>query len=255
MQRVTLIQIPYDSGHFKMRMGTGPDALMALGLPDTLRLQTEVESVEIRLPDGFHTEMSGLIHLQRAATAAARAALDRGSCPIFLSGNCGPAALSAVAAIGPDQAGVVWFDAHGDCNTPETSASGFLDGMCLAMLAGQCLPNVVSRLDQVKPVAGDQIIQIGLHQVDPQEKDLLGKLAITQIASDQLGQLPHALARPSFRGKRLYVHLDADVLDITEGKANSYAAPGGLTKRQLNDSMRVLARTHVIAAAAITSYD
>src|SRR4051812_20976939 len=126
MERITLIQIPYDSGRLKMRMGTGPDALMARGAADTLRRQAEVETVEIHLREAFHTEMSALIHLQRAATAAARAALERGSRPIFLSGNCGPAALSAVAAIGSDQAAVVWFDAHADCNTPETSASGFL---------------------------------------------------------------------------------------------------------------------------------
>ena len=253
MRRVTLIQIPYDSGRRNTRMGTGPAGLMTRGLADKLRHQSEVRSVGVELPDGFHTETSALIPLQHAAAAAARDAVRRGALPIFLSGNCGTAALSAVATLGSEEFCVVWFDAHGDFNTPETSPSGFLDGMGLAILAGQCWGKLAGRLDNFSPVPADRIIQIGVRQVDPGEKALLESLRITQIR--ELDQLPAAVNRVLQQAKSLYVHLDADVLDTSEGAANPYACSGGLTRVQLNDCLRLLANTGATRAFSITSYD
>src|SRR5436853_5786786 len=217
MQPITLIQIPYDSGHLSVRMGTGPYALTARGLGDQSRLRADFETVAVHLPEGFHTEMSALIHLQHAATTAARDAIRRGRRPIFLSGNCGPAALSAIGALGANQTSIIWFDAHADCNTPETSPSGFLDGMCVALLTGQCWRKVADRLDNVRPVPCDQIIQIGVRHLDPEEKALLESLMITQINSDQLDRLPDAIGRATRRSKSCYVQLDADVLEFAEG--------------------------------------
>jgi arginase len=255
MRRVTLIQIPYDSGRLNIRMGTGPSGLMTRGLADKLRSQSEVQSVEIYLPDGFHTEASALIHLQHAAAAAARNAAERDALPIFLSGNCGTAALSATGILGGNQTGVVWFDAHADFNTPETSPSGFLDGMGLAILTGQCWGKLAARLHNFSAVPVNRIVQIGVRHVDPEEKLLLESLRITQIDPKHLDQLSAAVDRILQGAKTLYVHLDADVLDASEGQANPYACPGGLTRAQLNDCSRLLANTGAIRAISITSYD
>ena len=255
MPRIALIQIPYDSGRYNARMGAGPGALMNRGLADHLRLHHEVDVFDTRLPDGFHTEASALVALQCAATSVARDAIERGARPIILSGNCGPAALSAIAALCADQTGVVWFDAHADCNTPETSPSGFLDGMGVAILTGQCWPKLTPRFDGFTPIRSEQIIQVGVRQVDPGEKSLLESLKIERIGSDQLNQLPEALTRLMTRINRLYLHLDADVLDISEGAANAYACPGGLNREQLNDCLRLIADTGALGAASLTSYD
>jgi arginase len=237
-------------------MGNGPTALMARGLADRLRPNCEtVETIEIRLPEGFRSEAWTLVELQRSASAAARDAISRAMRPIFLSGNCGAAALSATAALDGNQTGMVWFDAHGDCNTPETSPSGFLDGMCLAMMTGQCWPKLVERFDGFTRIATDQIIQIGVRSLDPEEKLLLESLEIRRIGSDQLDQLPDSVAQLPRRTRQLYVHLDADVLDTSEGAANSYACSGGLTRQQLHDCLHTIANTGAIAAASITSYD
>ena len=255
MSRVALIQIPYDSGHYKSRMGNGPSALIEHGLADQLRSRCEVEVVEVRLPDGFHSEAQALVQLQRAATAAGRDAIKRNARPIFLSGNCGTAALSATAAIGSGKTGVVWFDAHGDCNTPETSPSGFLDGMCLATLTGQCWSNLRKLFDGFMAIPGDRIIQVGVREVDPEEELIRRSLNIRSISSGQLDRLAEEIDGLTKRTDQLYVHLDADVLDLTEGSANSYACAGGLTRPQLNDCLRSLGGTGRIAAASITSYD
>src|SRR4051794_31991003 len=102
MRSVTLIQIPYDSGHYNARMGNGPAALIARGLPDRLRSSCNVETSEVHLPDGFHSEAQALVALQNIAAKLARDAVNRGELPILLSGNCGTAALSATAPLGPE---------------------------------------------------------------------------------------------------------------------------------------------------------
>jgi len=254
MRSVALIQIPYDSGHRNERMGNGPAGLVERGLADRLNSLCEVETSEVHLPDGFHSEAQALVALQHSAATATRDAINRGRLPILLSGNCGPAALSATAALGPST-GVIWFDAHGDCNTPETSASGFLDGMCLAVLAGQCWSKLTPRLESFAPIPGKNVIQIGVRHVDPEEKQLIDSLNINRISSDQTDRLVSAIDSLRERTSQFYVHLDADVLDISEGAATSYACSGGLTREQLNACVHTIAATGMVAAVGITSYD
>jgi len=252
MRDIALIRIPYDSGHHNARMGNGPDALIARGFRDRLNSRCAVETV--LLPAGFHSEAQALVALQHRATTATRDAINRGRLPILLSGNCGTAALSATAALGPET-GVIWFDAHGDCNTPETSPSGFLDGMCLAILTGQCWPKLTPRLESFAPIPGANVIQIGVRHVDPEEKLLLESLKINRVASTQTDRLAPAIDSLRKRTKQFYVHLDADVLDRSEGAANSYACSGGLTRQQFTDSMQAIAATDMIGAIGVTSYD
>jgi arginase len=253
--RVALIQLPYDCGQLNARMGAGPAALIARGLADELRTSCEVEILEIHLPDGFYTEGSALVELQRRATIAAREAIARGARPILLSGNCGPAALSATAALDSATSGVVWFDAHADFNTPETSPSGFLDGMGLAILTGQCWRNLAARFENFTPTPEERIVQIGVRHVDVEERSLLESTRITRIASHELDRLPTALNQLTRGTRELYLHLDADVLDISEGSANSYACAGGLTRQDLSQALELIRSHAEIGAASITSYD
>ena len=255
MRQVALIQLPYDSGQLNARMGAGPAALIAHGLADELGTSCEVETVEIDLPDGFHTEAHALVELQRRATIAARNAIARNARPIFLSGNCGSAALSATAALDRATTGVVWFDAHADFNTPETSPSGFLDGMSLAILTGYCWRNLAARFENFTPTLEDRIIQIGVRHIDAEERSVLESTRITRIASDELDRLPAALNQLTRKTRQFYLHLDADVLDISEGSANSYACSGGLTENDLSQTLELIRSRAEIHAASITSYD
>jgi arginase len=255
ISRIALIQLPYDSGQLNARMGRGPAALVASGLAEELRDCCEVEAREIHLNEGFHTEASALIELQRVAVVAARQAIARGARPIFLSGNCGPAALSAMAALGSLTTGVVWFDAHADFNTPETSPSGFLDGMSLAILTGQCWRNLSQRLEGFAPVPEEQIIQVGVRHLDSEEKSRLESTRITRIPAREIARLGEELTQLMRLTDRVYVHVDADVLDISEGSANSYACAGGLTRQELYQALELIRSRSQIGAASITSYD
>src|SRR3569833_2381396 len=121
---------PSDSGRRDWRMGAGPTDLLRHGAAE--RLGAEVVTVA----------ESGYEEVQRAVAEQARRAGADEVAPIVLAGNCG-ASVGVVAGLAArDDLAVVWLDAHGDLNTPETTTSGFVDGMGLAMLTGRCRTTV-----------------------------------------------------------------------------------------------------------------
>ena len=255
MGKITLVALPYDSGRFDERMGRGPLHLLESGLAEDLRAQHDVEVVTIRLAEGFQAEGAALPALQKLAAGAVRESLARDRGPIILSGNCGPAALSATCALGSKTIGVIWFDAHADFNTPETSASGFLDGMSLSILTGHCWPALAERFDGFEPVPEKNVLLIGARDLDSREAARLGESAITHILPTRMDQLERAVAELSERVANFYIHVDVDVLDESEGRANSYACGGGLSAPQLYAALEFLQRSGRMKVAGITAYD
>jgi arginase len=237
-------------------MGRGPFHLLRNGLKEHLcTLEPDLEVVEVRLPENFYAEAQALVALQKLAVEAIRESLARDRRVLILSGNCGPAALSAASALDPRTTGVIWFDAHADFNTPETSASGFLDGMALSILTGRCWPALAARFASFEPVPEGNVILVGARDLDAPEAEALGRSGIRNIARNRIEQLEEAVAELSGRVKHFYVHLDVDVLDKSEGNANSYASAGGLSADELYAALELLQQSGRIRIAGITSYD
>jgi arginase len=254
MGSISLIQLPYDSGRFGERMGRGPIALLDSGLAEHLRsVGNEVDVASVRLSEGLHTETNALVELQGLAVPLIRDAIERQARPIILSGNCGTAALSAMAALDPRSTGIIWFDAHADFNTPETSPSGFLDGMGLAILTGRCWRRLAERFESFQPVLDSQVIQIGVREKDPPEVQLLQESGIKQIPTVALAELPEVLRQ--LGTNTVYVHVDLDVIDTSEGRANGWACGGGLSLNQLRDALELIGCRASIVAGAVTCYD
>ena len=254
MGSISLIQLPYDSGRFGERMGRGPIALLDSGLAEHLRsVGNEVDVASVRLSEGLHTETNALVELQGLAVPLIRDAIERQARPIILSGNCGTAALSAMAALDPRSTGIIWFDAHADFNTPETSPSGFLDGMGLAILTGRCWRRLAERFESFQPVLDSQVIQIGVREKDPPEVQLLQESGIKQIPTVALAELPEVLRQ--LGPNTVYVHVDLDVIDTSEGRANGWACGGGLSLNQLRDALELIGCRASIVAGAVTCYD
>ena len=254
MGSISLIQLPYDSGRFGERMGRGPIALLDSGLAEHLRsVGNEVDVASVRLSKGLHTETNALVELQGLAVPLIRDAIERQARPIILSGNCGTAALSAMAALDPRSTGIIWFDAHADFNTPETSPSGFLDGMGLAILTGRCWRRLAERFESFQPVLDSQVIQIGVREKDPPEVQLLQESGIKQIPTVALAELPEVLRQ--LGTNTVYVHVDLDVIDTSEGRANGWACGGGLSLNQLRDALELIGCRASIVAGAVTCYD
>jgi arginase len=237
-------------------MGRGPIALFENGLPDYLRSrQHDVEVRSVQLAATFHAEGQALVALQNLAAPIVCDGLARERRVLILSGNCGPAALSAIGALNPQTTGVVWFDAHADFNTPDTSASGFLDGMSLAIVTGRCWPALAARFAGFERVPEANVVLVGTRDLDSREATALSQSAITTIAPTKMDALARAVEALSERVENIYVHLDVDVLDNSEGSANSYASAGGLSAQALYAALETLERSGRIRVASITSYE
>ena len=256
MAGITLVALPYDSGRYAERMGRGPTHLLEAGLAERLHSSGhDVALRTIRLSEAVRSEGQALVELQNLVVPIVRDAIAGARRVLILSGNCGPAALSATGAVDSQATGVVWFDAHADFNTPDTSASGFLDGMALAILTGRCWPALAARFAGFKPVPESNILLVGTRDADSLEAAALRQSAITTIAPEHMDQLARAVETLSERVESLYVHLDVDVLDKSEGWANPYASTGGISASGLYAALELVGRTDRIRVASITSYD
>lgn len=253
--KLTLIQVPYDSGHYGVRMGRGPIHLIEQGLVETLEgAGHEVEVVPVRL-DGFLTEVTSAPRLHREVAERVSRAREEGRLPVVLSGNCNAAAVGSLAGIGP--AGVVWMDAHGDLNTPDTTPSGFFDGMAITVAMGKSWPTLTANLPGFQPLDPRNLVHVGARDFDPPELELIESAGIARVRVEDLrkGGFEPALAGISSRVDQVYIHMDLDVLDPSELEANLFAVPGGLTVEEMAEVVRTTGRHLKIAAAGITAYD
>lgn len=174
------------------------------------------------------------------------------------------AAGRAVASVGADccqsiavmaglrRAGIdpvlVWLDAHGDFNTWDTSPSGFVGGMPLAMLTGRGDQRLLERL-ALSPVTDTDVFLCDARDLDPGERAALEASRVTRIShvDDLVARLP--LERP------LYVHLDMDVIDAAEAPAMLYPVAGGPGVGALTRAAAALRATGRIAAVSVTTWD
>ena len=245
--KVDVLQVPWDSGHHDRRMGAGPRRILDAGLLDVLvAAGSEARSIPIELDTDFPTEIDSAFRIARAVEARVADAVAGGRFPIVLAGNC-IAALGAVAAL--REPVVFWFDAHGDLNTPETTRSGFLDGMALSILMGRCWRPLASACG-VRPVTEERVHLIGARDLDPAEEEFLASSSVQVWDGDSPPEVRGADGRET-----CYVHVDLDVLDPEVGRANRYSAPGGLGLDQLLDLIGGIAERHRIGALALTAYD
>jgi arginase len=259
--QTTIIQVPYDSGHYGKRMGRGPLHLVESGIFDRLEAKGhDVQITPIRLDEDFTTEVGSAAELHKLVAQSVRSAPAEGRLPLILSGNCNTA-IGTLAGIGADKSGVLWFDAHGDFNTPETSRSGFFDGMALCTLTGRCWRRLASGVPGFSPVAEHNVALIGARDLDPEEKRLLKDSEITCVGAGAIRQnggkthLEPFLDELHSRVSQVYLHIDLDVLDPAEARVNQFSAPGGLSAAEVIRIIEAAGRRFEIAAAALTAYD
>jgi arginase len=260
--------VPYDSGHRGARMGRGPLHVRDHGVVDRLRASGHdvVESV-IEAPAAFPTEIGTSFALHRALAESVRTAVSSGAFPLILAGNCGSAlgTVSGVRAATPNDrsdVGVIWLDAHADFNTPETTATGFLDGTALAALTGHCWHTLTASIPGFRPVSDAHVVLVGARDLDAGEETALERSQVGRVEAARIqvdgaqAALDDALTTLARRHiSRVYLHIDLDVHEPTDAQANQYAVPGGLSPSTVRDLVRVVADRFEISAAALTAYD
>jgi len=186
----------------------------------------------------------GCVH--RALADLVQRATADGHRAVSVGGDCCQSIgmIAGLRRAGLDPA-VVWLDAHGDFNTWDTSPSGFIGGMPLAMLVGRGELTLLQQLG-LQPIAERDVVLCDARDLDPGERVSLQSSAVTHVtrADDVLSRLPP--------DKPLYVHFDVDIIDADEAPAMLYPVTGGPTVRAMIDVARRIRETNRLAAVSMT---
>ena len=157
----------------------------------------------------------------------------------------------------PLRVGLIYFDAHADFNTPETTLSGMLGGMDVAVAAGMCLTRLRLKtgLDPAMPTK--YIVFGGLRDVDPLERELLDRSECQYLSVEDIRSRPDAIDEQMRRLSRMtdviYIHVDMDVLDPAEVSGHPLTAPEGPTSVELAAAIQRIFANPKAAALGVAS--
>jgi arginase len=215
-------------------------------------MEVPFEVEEISLESAYPAEISAAFQLDRQVAERVFEARAAGEFPIVLSGNCN-AAVGTVSGCGPENTGIVWFDAHGEANTPEMTRSGFLDGMPISTLLGRAWQTLVKTVPGFAPVPGEQIVLFGARQFDVGEAELLDEAGVNRVST--VHELKTSLDTLVNAVEQIYVHLDLDVLNPAEAVWNQWTPPNGTTMLTLLEAVAEVGKLGKVRALGVASYD
>jgi arginase len=241
--RPTLVEVPYDLGRADVNGGRGASVLA-----DALQ-DERCERTAVRWDGEARNQIAASMAVVQALAARVRDVVREGGFPVVLAGNC-HSCLGTVAGIGGG-IGAVWLDAHADFNTPDSSTTGFFDGMALALLTGAGWPRLRDQVEGLRPIPEDHVVLADARDADEGERE---RLAGSRVRQAGLGDLPAALDSLRERVDAVYLHVDLDVLDPSAGRANPWAVDGGLTADELTKAIDAVGERFAIRAAAFTAY-
>lgn len=251
---VRVVGVPMDLGQRRRGVDMGPSAMRYAGLEDRLeRLgyrvhdhgNLAVPNPEEDIADTGAKRLAAVAQVCRSIHAIGRACAEAGEIAVFLGGDHSISIGTVAAAASQGPVGLIWVDAHGDFNTAETSPSGNLHGMPVAVLVGDGPAELVDVGFPGAKVAPAHVVQIGIRDLDPPERARLARSGVhvfTMRAIDELGMA--AVARQALDRlrhlPRLHVSLDMDSLSPTAAPGVGTAVPGGLTYREAHLLMEIL---------------
>ena len=252
---VHLLGAPLDLGAGRRGVDMGPSALRYAGLTERLRRlgyptedmgNLEIPERATLPPEGGMMFLPAVVAACESIYETARRAKAEGRLPIFLGGDHSISIGTIGGATHDEPVGVLWIDAHGDFNTPETSPSGNIHGMPLAALRGHGAPELVNIGRPGAKVSATDVMLFGIRDLDEHEKVMLresGMGIYTMREIDDRGLATcarEALTRLS-HCSRVHVSLDLDCMDPREAPGVGTPVTGGLTYREAHLLMELIA--------------
>jgi arginase len=262
---VSIIGAPLDLGQSRRGVDMGPSAIRYAGLAERL---TEIglvvsdcgnvvapEPEALALDDRRARYLPEILDACVALAALVEATVRAGSRPLVLGGDHSIAmgTLAGLAAAGEQPGGVIWIDAHGDLNTPESSPSGNVHGMPLAAALGRSPDWFVHDGLTLPALDPSRVALVGIRSLDPAERAFLREADIrvfTMSDIDRIG-IEHAMrealdrvAGPGF----VHVSLDLDSLDPEVAPGVGTPVPGGLTYREAHLACELIAESGIVGS-------
>lgn len=260
--KIALLTNPYSRGMTKGG-GAGPAALLRAGIAEALRAEGhEVigpREAAIAIP-AAGGEMAVIEASGAALSQLVREARGEGAFCLVLEGDCttAPAVVAGLHAEG--RVGLLWIDSHGDFNTPDTTPSGMLGGMPVAVCTGRCHPAWRAAVGLEKTLAEEDVVLAGIRDLDPPERAALeaSDVEVIEAAGDlhsTEGRLATAVARLSGTANLLYVHVDVDVLNPETARGFNMPVPGGPGPEELAEMVALATRGGKVAALGIAAFN
>lgn len=261
-KKATIIGVLMDLGADRRGVDMGPSAVRVAGLNERLETLgyevTDAGNIPVRNPEMMQVADRKLKYLPEIAAACqtlalqVESALEAGSTPIVLGGDHSiaigsVAGLSAFYHKQDKRVGVIWFDAHGDMNTPETSPSGNIHGMPFAAILGKGAKELTEISGFAPKVYPEDCVLIGARSVDPEEAVALkasGIRVITMRELDERGMsavMDEAMWLASRRTAGFHVTMDMDFVDPDFAPGVGTPVPGGPTYRESHLAMEKVA--------------
>ena len=259
--KVTLISVPFHLGKENVGMGSGPTHYLNAGIDQNLRdqgYQLKVETVQLLVQ--YKDEVATTAVLSDSLGKVVRKALTDDSFPFILGGNCNTC-LGTLAGFDKPKPGIIWFDAHGDFNTPDTTPSGFFDGMGLAIATGQCFQDMSTIIENMSPIQESWALHIGGRDLDPEEQALLESTEVLVVDNNTLKEkgiqdaLLPKLTELQSKTQEIYLHIDIDVIDPSVAPGVDFPTPEGLHLDEMEEALKIIGENLQIKAAALTAYN
>ncbi len=261
-KKATIIGVLMDLGADRRGVDMGPSAVRVAGLNERLaEIGYEVSdagNIPVRNPEMMQIADRNLKYLPEIAAACqtlanqVETALEAGSTPIVLGGDHS-IAIGSVAGLSAfhhkqgKRVGVIWFDAHGDMNTPDTSPSGNIHGMPFAAILGRGAKELTEISGFAPKVYAEDCVLIGARSVDPDEAVALkasGIRVVTMRELDERGMssvMDEAIELASRQTAGFHVTMDMDFVDPHFAPGVGTPVPGGPTYRESHLAMEKVA--------------
>ena len=259
---VEILGVPMDLGQDRRGVDMGPSAIRYARLKSGLEeLGYAVEylgNVEPPIPELAYGSEE-LRHLTAVREVCAKVCekagemISRGAFPVYLGGDHSISIGTVSGVAGAGRTGVIWLDAHADFNTHETSPSGNIHGMPLAVLTGlgqQGLVNIGGDGASVRP---EDVVLIGLRSVDSQEQDLLRSVGVRSYTMKEVDAYGAArVVRQALKDlshlERVHLSFDLDALDPEVAPGVGTPVRGGLTYREAHLVMELINESGIVTS-------
>ncbi len=267
MNKLSIIGVPMDLGQTRRGVDMGPSAIRYAGVIERIEnIGYSVEdkgNIEIALAERVHSdENTNLKNLKAVADASERLAqtvsdvITNKRFPLVLGGDHS-IAIGTLAGVSRhyQNLGVIWYDAHGDLNTADTSPSGNIHGMPLAASIGigdDALTRIGGYTPKVKP---ENIVIIGARSLDEGEKELIKEKGIkvyTMHEIDRMGMtkvMEETILYLRDKTDGVHLSLDLDGLDPHDAPGVGTPVIGGISYRESHLAMEMLAESQLITSA------
>ncbi len=271
MQEIAFIGLPFYTLAKYRGMGMAVKALRAAGIADIVTKNAEsfndlgdVPLSEIVVDSGPQNLKNFPLFLQDGDSVQREARKVNSDDFVFcLGGECTfiVGSLAGFKTRFKGKPGILWLDAHGDFNTPETTASGFIGGMCLAFACGRG-PKLSPAIEETRPILDEEnVVHLGSRALDPLESkamstsplrlypaSTLQKEGITKAATEAANYLAD-------KSDWITCHLDVDSIDPGIIQGVNFPEKGGLTLEEVKTVVRALQNTGKLKVFDLAAYN